>query len=74
MLSESPLWTRMNKLFTAIMVVDRDLNIVRSSDTLQRHMPQLQGSLSLPGVFDIKRPAGVRTFEDMRNNTDWYGQ
>ena len=36
MLSEPVLWERMNKLFTVIMVLDRELNIVRSSDTLQR--------------------------------------
>ena len=70
MLSESILWDRMNKLFTVIMVLDRELNIVRSSDTLRRYLPLVGNSPPLLEMFDIKRPAAVRTFEDMRKNTD----
>ena len=70
MLTDPVLWERMNKLFTVIMVLDRELNIVRSSDTLQRYLPQMSDSPPLPEIFEIKRPAAVRTFEDMRNNTD----
>ena len=70
MLSESVLWRRMNELFTVIMVLDRELSIVRSSDTLRRHIPGVADSPSLLDLFDIKRPAAVRTFEDMKNTTD----
>ena len=70
MLSDSILWDRMNKLFTVIMVLDRDLNIVRFSDTLQRHLPKVADSPSLHELFYIKRPAAVRSFEDLRNTTE----
>ncbi|RPH95082.1 MAG: response regulator [Lysobacterales bacterium] len=70
MLTEPVLWDRMNKLFTVIMVLDRELNIVRASDTLQRYLPRVADSPPLLEIFDIKRPAAVRTFEDMRNNTE----
>jgi len=70
MLSDSVLWERVNKLFTVIMVLDRELNIVRASDTLQRYLPRVADSPPLLEIFDIKRPAGVRTFEDMRKNAD----
>ena len=70
MLTDSVLWDRMNKLFTVIMVLDRELNIVRGSDPLLRHLPRVADSPPLLELFEIKRPAAVRTFEDMRNNTD----
>ena len=70
MLSASIPWGTMNKLFSVIMILDRELNIVRSSDTLRRHLSRVADSPPLQEIFDIKRPAGVRTFEDMRNNSD----
>jgi signal transduction histidine kinase/response regulator of citrate/malate metabolism len=70
MLSQSVLWQRMSELFTVIMIFDRELKIARSSDILQRHLPQVTDSPPLAEVFDIKRPAAVRTFEDMRKTTD----
>ena len=41
MLSDSIPWDTLNKLFSVIMFLDRELNIVRSSDTLQRHLPRV---------------------------------
>ncbi len=69
MRSDTVLWDRMSTLFTVIMVLDRELKIVRSSETLQRHLPQVADTPSLAAVFDIRRPAGIQTFEDMRSNT-----
>jgi len=70
MLSDSVLWERMNRLFTVIMVLDRELNIIRSSETLQRHLPRVMDSPPLLETFEIKRPAAVRTFEEVRNHAD----
>lgn len=68
MLGETSPWDWLNRLFTVILVLDRELHIVRSSDTLRRYMPGVADSSSLLELFDIRRPAGVRTFEDMRKN------
>ena len=70
MLTGSIPWGTVNKLFSVIMVLDRELNIVHGSDSIQRHLPRVMDSPPLLEIFDIKRPAGVRTFEDMRNSPD----
>ena len=68
MMSNSVLWDRMSKLFTVIMVLDRELNIVRSSETLRRYLPHVAEAPPLTEVFEIRRPAGVRSFEEMSAN------
>ena len=70
MLIEPVLWRRMNKLFTVIMVLDRELNIVRCSETLLRKLPAVANSPRLPELFEIRRPAAIRTYDDMRSNLD----
>ena len=59
MLSRSILWKRLNRLFTVIMVFDRELNIIRCSDTLERYVPRAADSPPLLDVFEIARPAAV---------------
>lgn len=70
MLNDPNLWEKINRLFSVIMVLDRELKIVRSSETLLRFLPRVADSPILPEIFDIKRPAAVSTFDEMRNATD----
>ena len=51
-------------LFSAVMVIDRKLQIVFASDTLLRHMPHLAESPRLTGAFELQRPRGLQSYED----------
>ncbi len=58
--------SQLNKLFSIVIVIDRDLRIVFSSDTLQRHMPVVVQTPHLNEIFNIKRPQAIDRFEDAR--------
>ncbi len=60
-------WEQLNSLFSVIMVLDENLRIARSSDTLQRHVPAVSGSPLLTDLFEMKRPTGISSFEQARS-------
>ena len=66
MTGEGLLWERLNALYSVVMVLDRDLRIVRASDTLQRHLPAVSDAPRLTELFEFKRPSAVATFEDLQ--------
>lgn len=52
-------------LFSVVFVLDRDLNVVFSSDTLLRHVPELESQPVIFNVFELSRPRSLKTYDDM---------
>jgi signal transduction histidine kinase/CheY-like chemotaxis protein/HPt (histidine-containing phosphotransfer) domain-containing protein len=55
-------------LFSVVMVVDRDLQLVFASDTLLKHMPDIADQPTLFDVFDVARPGSVTSFDEIEGN------
>ncbi len=51
-------------LFSIVVVVDRKLRIVFSSETLKRYVPAVEEESPLSEVFEVVRPRGLETYED----------
>ncbi|MCU0757358.1 MAG: ATP-binding protein [Xanthomonadales bacterium] len=60
-------WTR---VFSIIMVVDRDLRLLRCSDVLRRHLPQAATAPLLLDIFRFKRPRSVGRFDQLLERLD----
>ncbi len=55
-------------LFSAVMVFNRELEIVFASDTLNRYIPSLAKKPTLFEAFHVVRPASASTFDDIELN------
>lgn len=56
------------ELFSVVMVLDSELNIVFASDTLLRYMPSLDTRAPLLEAFKLLRPGSIASFEDLERN------
>ena len=60
----------LTKLFSVVLVLDRELNMVLASDTLQTFMPELKSTQPLLDWFSVLRPGSVATVDDIERNLE----
>lgn len=58
------------KLFSVVMVLDRDLNIVFASDTIQRYVKGIEQRPPLTGLFTLIRPRAMSSYDDIVERLD----
>ncbi|QFU77162.1 response regulator [Halioglobus maricola] len=61
---------QLQRLFSIVMCVDRDLRIVHASETLQRFVPALEKEAPLFELFKLQRPRSVNDFDTMCEHMD----
>ena len=66
---DTALWSerfdRLASVFSIIMVVDQDLRLLRCSDGLKKHLPQVAAAPHLLDVFRLRRPRSVSRYDQL---------
>ncbi|EED31684.1 sensor protein GacS [gamma proteobacterium NOR5-3] len=61
-------WKQLEKLFTVIMCINDDGEILYSSETPKRHIPTLSEGSRFFDLFKLLRPAGARNVTEVRKH------
>ncbi|WP_439105579.1 ATP-binding protein [Congregibacter sp.] len=61
-------WTQLEKLFTVILCINDDGEIVYSSETPRRHLPALTNGRSFFDIFKLLRPTAARSVPEVREH------
>lgn len=61
-------WSQLEKLFTVIMCINDEGEILYSSETPKRHIPTLGEGSQFFDHFKLLRPAGARNITEVRKN------
>jgi signal transduction histidine kinase len=58
-------WTQVQKLFSVVLCINKEFEIIFASQTLQKYVPATDNNCRLDTVFDISRPSSVNSYEDV---------
>ena len=63
-------WGQLHNLFSIVLCINEDFEIVYASDTLSKYVPDAVSGRRLDRVFDISRPSSVSSYSDALGNLD----
>lgn len=61
-------WDQLQKLFSVVVCINKNFEIIYASETLRRYVPATASQQRLDAVFDISRPSSVRNYDDALAN------